>query len=314
MRFRFTAFSAFIFLAATSRLVHAQQDGAKEPAPTTAEALNPDLAAIQQSAADFTEAFNRGDAKAVAAFWTADGEYIDEAGRKYEGREAIEKEYAALIAENPKATLHLMVESVRLLSADAAIEDGQALLEIPAGRQPTSSKYSVVHVKVDGRWLMASVRDTHVDNGSAYENIADLEWLIGDWTSEENGVKTESTCRWIGDKSFVERKYTSKGLDGAEKNGVQIIGWNAQAGHVQSWNFSPDGSFAVGAWTPTEDGWQASITGVTVDGAPTTAVNTMQRLDDDAYVWQSVERTLGETPLPDSDEVVIRRNAEKSGK
>jgi hypothetical protein len=124
-------------------------------------------------------------------------------------------------------------------------------------------------------------------------------------------VKTESECRWIGDKSFVERKYTTTGLDGAQKTGLQIIGWNAQDDQVHSWNFSPDGSFAVGVWAPIEDGWQASVTGATADGTPTTATNRLQRLDDNAYVWQSVERSLGDTAIPDTDEVVIRRATPK---
>ena len=30
-------------------------------------------------------------------------------------------------------------------------------------------------------------------------------------------------------------------------------------------------------------------------------------LDDNAYVWQSVQRFLGDVALPDTDEVVIKR-------
>src|SRR5436190_12531336 len=53
------------------------------------------LAALQQSVKAFREVFNRGDAKAVAALWTEDGNYIDESGKRFEGRDAIEKEYAS---------------------------------------------------------------------------------------------------------------------------------------------------------------------------------------------------------------------------
>jgi hypothetical protein len=30
-------------------------------------------------------------------------------------------------------------------------------------------------------------------------------------------------------------------------------------------------------------------------------------LDDNAYVWQSLDRTVGDLRIPDTDEVVIRR-------
>ena len=37
-----------------------------------------DEAAIKKSAEAFIAAFDKGDAKAVAAFWTTDGDYVDE--------------------------------------------------------------------------------------------------------------------------------------------------------------------------------------------------------------------------------------------
>jgi uncharacterized protein (TIGR02246 family) len=276
------------------------------PAKTVA-----DEAAIRANAAKFTEAFNRGDAKSIAALWTTNGEYVDDLGRNYVGREAIEKGYADFFATNPGAKLNLTIDSIRVLSEQAAIEDGQAILESPTEDTSTSSKYSVVHVKSNGQWLMASVRDAHTTSEPEYDDMADMEWLIGSWTAEEHGVKTVSVCTWLGNKRFVERKYTTKGIDGSETTGLQVIGWNAHEGHVQSWNFSPDGGVAVGAWSPTEDGWLAAVTGVTNDGRPTAAVNSLRRLDDNAYVWHSTERSLGEIALPDSGEVVIRRDTDK---
>lgn len=313
--------SASFLIAVTAEHARSQQappsspptpEAAKgEVAEQAAGAADADLAALRSAAASFVEAFNKGDAAAVAAHWTPDGEYIDDLGRKFAGREAIERGYAEFFAANPKSTLQLTIDSLRLLSDNAAIEDGQAVVEPPSGAAPMLSQYSVVHVKVDGRWLMASVRDTYAATESAHDNMADLEWLIGSWIAEEHGVKTESQCRWLGDKSFVERRYTTTGADGAQTTGLQIIGYNAQDDQVQSWNFSPDGAFAVGVWSPIADGWQADVSGATVDGTPTTATNRLQRLDDNAYVWQSVDRSRGETALPDTDEVVIRRSPAK---
>jgi hypothetical protein len=150
-------------------------------------------------------------------------------------------------------------------------------------------------------------RDSRVETPSTYHNVADLEWLIGAWTAEEHGAKTESVCRWVAGKSFVERKYTITHADGTTASGVQLIGWNPQGGHVQSWNFSPHGGHAVGVWTPRDGGWSAEIRGTTGDGTSTTAVNLLTRLDDNAYAWQSVERTADGQPLPDTDEVILKR-------
>src|SRR5262249_53723379 len=40
--------------------------------------------------AEFIAAYDKGDAKAVAAFWMPDAVYVDEDGREYKGREAIQ--------------------------------------------------------------------------------------------------------------------------------------------------------------------------------------------------------------------------------
>ncbi|MFN0018568.1 MAG: hypothetical protein ACKVP0_09930 [Pirellulaceae bacterium] len=47
--------------------------------------------------------------------------------------------------------------------------------------------------------------------------------------------------------------------------------------------------------------------GTTGTGTPTTAVNTLTRLDDNVCVWQSTNRAAGGQALPDTDEVVMQR-------
>ena len=122
-------------------------------------------------------------------------------------------------------------------------------------------------------------------------------------------MQSESVCRWVVDGRFIERRYTTTLLDGTKTSGLQLIGWNPQGGYVESWDFSPDGGHAVGEWAPTDGGWQAKVEGMTGDGIATTAVNRLTRLDDNAYVWQSVRRFLGDVPLPDTGEIIIRRQA-----
>ena len=278
---------------------------AKAPAAkTAAEAI---VETIRKEVAASVVAVNKRDAKAVAAFWTKEGEYIDETGQTFIGRDAIEKIYIELFAAQPDAKLQLVTDSVRVLSDSVAIEDGQAVVEPAWAGASGISKYTAVHVKVDGKWLLASVRETLVDTSSPSDDLNDLEWLIGDWTLEENGARTDSKCRWIVNKKFVERSYTTTQIDGTMTSGLQIIGWNSQANHVQSWNFSADGGHAIGIWSATEGGWLAKVSGTTGESVSTTAVNVLKRLDSNAYVWQSTDRTIGDVRLPDTDEVVIRR-------
>jgi uncharacterized protein (TIGR02246 family) len=278
-------------------------------APKTVARSAPDAesAAIRAQSEAFIEAFNKKDAKAVVEFWTPDGEYIDDEGIRHAGREAIEKGYTQFFKANPDAKLKLSIDSIRVLSPSAAIEDGQAMVEPPIPGAAGASKYTAFYVKVDGKWRMASLRDFYEGSSITNSNLADLEWLIGDWLAEEHGVKSESTCRWIANNSYVERRYTTRHLDGTTASGLQVIGWDASIGSIRSWNFSPDGGNAIGTWSPIEGGWHAQVQGTTADGIPTSAVNILKRLDDNAYSWQSTERQVGDQPLPDTDEVVIKR-------
>jgi uncharacterized protein (TIGR02246 family) len=239
--------------------------------------------------------------------WAENGEYIDETGQAFAGRDAIERVYAQFFAENPNAQIRINIDSLRLLSQDAAIEDGHAFVSVASAGPPSSSAYTAVHVKRDGKWLMATVRDLPSGTSLARQNAADLQWLVGTWVAEEHGARTESVCGWVADKRFLERKHTTTRADGTKTSGVQLIGWNPQGGYVQSWNFTSDGGHAIGIWTPIDGGWQAKVYGTTGDGMATAAVNVLRRLDDNAYVWQSVQRSLGDSALPDTDEVVIRR-------
>src|SRR6516164_1648617 len=72
-----------------------------------------DMDAIAKKAEAFIEAFHKGDAKAVAAFWTADGDYTDQTGKHLKGRAAIEKAFADHFAENKGLKLRINSDSLR---------------------------------------------------------------------------------------------------------------------------------------------------------------------------------------------------------
>jgi uncharacterized protein (TIGR02246 family) len=277
----------------------------------TPEPESGEVAAIRAGSEAFVTAFNRGDAKAIAALWTEGGEYVDDSGSVFVGRDAIEKVYAELFAANPGGKIEIMIDSIRVVGSNTAIEEGRASALIATGSDSGSTSYTVVHSKEGGKWLMASVRDASVDPPADASSAADLDWLLGEWTAEEEGVETKSVCRWVAEGRFLERAYTTTQVDGSTSSGVQMIGWNPIAGHVQSWNFSPDGGHAAGIWIPQPDGWTAQLNGQTGDGELTMSINVLRRLDDNAYVWQSIHRSVGGVALPDTGEVIWKRQPVK---
>lgn len=265
-------------------------------------------AAVKANAQAFAEAFNGHDAKGVAALWTEDGEYVDENGQKYAGRAEIEQQYAAFFAAYPNTKLTVVVDSVRPLGSSAAIEEGHTTLVADGKSEVSSARYTAIHAKVGDRWLMASVRDESVAADPAASQLQDLAWLIGSWSAEQNGGRIVVECRWLAENHFIERKYTATRGDQTVAAGTQIIGWNAAAGRIQSWTFTSDGGHATALWFPRRGGWVIENVGLTGDGAPTTAVNYFVKLNDNALVWKSVERTVGGMTLPDSGEITLHRS------
>ena len=205
-------------------------------------------AAIRTSSEAFVAAFDKGDAKAVAELWTTDGQLVDEAGEVYSGQPAIAAAYAKFFQEHPGVKIKVVIDSVRMLNDGAAIETGHASLEpVPAGAAG-SAKYTAVHVKQDGKWRMALVHEATGGAPASADNLDALDWLVGTWTGEERGATTQVVCRWLANKTFLERRYSVTAADGSTTSGVQLIGRNPRTGQIVSWGFNSDGGQTMATW------------------------------------------------------------------
>src|SRR5262249_44030946 len=128
----------------------------------------------------FIAAFNKGDAKAVAAFWMPNATYVDQVGHEYKGREAIQQLYEKGFAARKGAKLAIHVTSATQVSPDVALEDGITEVTPAEGGLPTAARFTAVLVKKDGEWYLQSVHDAVVHPPSHAEYLEDLEWLIGE--------------------------------------------------------------------------------------------------------------------------------------
>jgi uncharacterized protein (TIGR02246 family) len=272
-----------------------------------------DETAIRATANAFVEAFDRGDARAVAALWTPNGSLADDRSQVFKGRQAIEDEYTVFFKRYPGAKMEIAVQSIEFPAPGTAIEDGLARVVAKDEPAPTASRYTAVHVLVDGKWLMASVRESRAELPSNYGRLQAFEWLVGNWQTTSESTTVCTNVRWIANKSFLERQYTV-GQDGVTtSSGVQIIGWDSQADQVRSWSFDSSGGYGTGAWTPTPHGWCIASTGVLADGTPTSSQDVLIRVpgEDNVLGWRSTDRKVGAVELPDTREVVLERPAEK---
>ena len=103
----------------------------------------------------FTEAWNNGDAKTASSFFTEDGVRVGAFGDMQHGRAEIEAAYERLLHQTmPGAVVKQARGSVRMLSPELAIWQGE--LEIVPPGSGSSLKGYVVQVmkKVERRWLI----------------------------------------------------------------------------------------------------------------------------------------------------------------
>lgn len=287
-------------------------DGKTPPAPKPASAE----AEIRATAAAFVQAFDRGDAKAVAALWLPEGTAADADGTVFKGREAIQQEYAKLFKEHPDARIAVAVKNVEFPAPAVAIEDGISQVTAQHAGPAQVARYTAVHVKADGKWLLASVRETNVEMPSNFAKIESLSWLVGSWTAKHEGRSVRTTVRWIANNSFLEREY-AVATDGiVSSSGRQIIGWDPKIERIRSWSFDASGGFGSGVWTQTPEGWTIEQTGVLPDGTPTASLDTLVRIpgEDNVLGFRSTARMAGDERLPDVPEVVLDRLPEKSAK
>ncbi|MBX3412008.1 MAG: SgcJ/EcaC family oxidoreductase [Pirellulales bacterium] len=293
-----------VMLAATC--VVAQQKPAAKPAAPVSSLPEAADQAVRATATAFADAFNRGDAKAVAALWTLEGDFIDESGNVTSGQQALEKKYAEFFAAHPGAKMTITIDALRALGPDTIVEDGHATVTFAPDGSTTGSRYTAIHVRRDNKWLMASVRDLPATPSTLSETRADLEFLVGKWTAEHEGTHVDIDCHWIAGKAYLEANYHIHKGDHTVSTSTQIIGADPVTGRIMSWMFDSNGGRAEGIWSAGPGGWAIEFFGVTAEGTYTTATNYLTKVED-ALVWKSLNRTAAGQPLPDINEVVLKK-------
>jgi uncharacterized protein (TIGR02246 family) len=254
------------------------------------------------------KAFHNGDARALAALWTTAGDYTDQRGRRIKGREAIEKTFTELFAENKGLKLRITIDAVRFPTADVAIEDGTTEVSPPNGAPPSRARYTILHVKKDGQWLIESVRDAIFVSPTNYEFLRGLEWAIGDWVAQsETGEGAHLSFTWAPHQNFLINTFTTTFKNMSLGEGTQWIGWDPVAKNIRSWTFDTTGGFGEATWTKNGDKWVTKVANTQRDGKRTTATNIITRIDHDTVGFQSTERVVDGKAAPDIKEIKLKR-------
>ncbi len=253
------------------------------PLARTRAGSTADVAEIRDAFAGYRRAFNRRDAAALAAHWSEAGRSVDlVSGEVTAGREAVGAVFASLFATDEDAAIDIDVRSIRPVSADVAVVDGESRIAFGDGAA-SASRFSAVVVRNDGRWLLESVSESSLPAAAAARKpLADLAWLTGSWEDVGEGLTASIRCFWSAGDAFLIRAHTVTADDapparpqpgddripgllpaaaGGSRELTEIIGWDPERQVIRSWLFTSDGRFAESTWTREGDAWRVRTEG-----------------------------------------------------
>ncbi len=121
--------------------------------------------AIRERVNEFTAAWNKHDAPALAAMWTKDGDLIDSAGRVARGQEQVrqmlEEKHATTMKDSTFSLLS--IEKIRFLKSDIAVVDWRDVISGMRAQKgelllPQKQMVTVVMALKQGKWMFAAIR------------------------------------------------------------------------------------------------------------------------------------------------------------
>jgi uncharacterized protein (TIGR02246 family) len=257
----------------------------------------------------YQEAYNKGDAKALAGLYSDDVYYVDQDGAEVKGRDAMEQLLADNFKQNPGAKLAITIEEVKQLAPDVKVTRGLATVTLTNGTTETT-RFTTTQVKKGENWEISQLTETEAPSPSASSRLEVLGWLVGTWQDKSEDQTVEQKVNWAGDKNFLVRTYKVKGADQSETDGWEIIGWDPIRQQIRSWIFDSNGGFGEATWATDGDDWLVRASNILPDGSRSTAENVLTKVDDNKFTWESQNRTLNGDPRPSIDKIEVQRVAQ----
>jgi uncharacterized protein (TIGR02246 family) len=261
-----------------------------------------DQAAVRARTREFLDALAKGDAREMASFWTASGEYL-RGDMTIRGRSNIEKAYAEHFKKKQPGSVTIDEESIRFLADDTAVQEGVFVVKRTNPAESMRSDFSALYVRSGGKWFLAQLRES-----ADAPSLHDLAWLLGTWTISGDGAESRMIVEWTEGKKFLLCQTTGK-LDDETSTATQILAVHPGTGAIQSWTFESDGSIGEAVWSRSDKSWTAKVKSVAADGDKVTATTILTPIDENTFTFQSTQRTVAGEKVPDIGPIKVTRTA-----
>jgi len=140
-----------------------------------------------------------------------------------------------------------------------------------------------------------------------YEQLKELEWMVGEWVDQGEDATITTVCRWTKNRNFMTRSFKVVTADDRVLEGTQVIGWDPADKRIRSWLFDSEGGFGEGRWSRDGNRWIVKASQVLKSGGRASAINVITYVDDNTLTWQSTGREVDGEMLPDVPEVTVVR-------
>jgi uncharacterized protein (TIGR02246 family) len=280
---------------------------AQQPAGEGTNQASPPDQTKDDDAQKYQEAYNKGDAKAVAGFYSEDVDYVDQDGAVVKGRDAMQRLLADNFQQNPGAKLAITTLEIKDLTPDVKVSQGFATVT-PANGAPVTTRYTAVRVKKGDHWEISQLNEREAPPPSAFAKLEALGWLVGTWQDKNGDQTVQSKIDWAGDKNFLIRTINVQGNQ-TSTDGWEVIGWDPLRQQIRSWIFDSNGGFGETTWANDGESWLIRASNILPDGSRSTAENVLTKVDDNKFSWESQNRTLNGEPQPSLDKIEVQRVA-----
>jgi uncharacterized protein (TIGR02246 family) len=276
-------------------------------------ARDADAVAIRAAAKAYVEALKAGDTKTLTGLWTSDGDIVDDLGQVLLGRETVAVPVATQQSEN-RPEFRITETSLRFLTDDVAIEDGQVEVQIPGTGSPLEGRFTATWVRDAGGWKIAALREARDPAPTGPELLRELDWMVGEWQAVDETTSDSAAAavkpaaemtmsvRWNDAHTYLLREMRIRPTHGGEKAGgleiSQRIGWDPLSRRIRSWAFSSDGSHSEATWERDSGSWVAHTASVRPDGSQTAAINAYTYDGKDRCTVRSLHTHVGGEHLP----------------
>jgi hypothetical protein len=146
--------------------------------------------------------------------------------------------------------------------------------------------------------LPADKTNHAVESTAAQHPLAQLDWLLGEWTGLTDNATVLVSSHPCEGGAFVERHFVVKREGQPDVGGTQRIGYDPVSGRLKCWTFDTLGGFGEGFWYASGDSWVIESDETLADGSQSTTTAILTPKGADRFEWQIERARVNGAALP----------------